>query len=587
MTSDFIRVWAPRAASVTLVLPAEDRTVPMQPEPNGWWVGPPLAPGTDYAFSLDRGPARHDPRSPWQPGGVHAPSRVYDAGAFPWPADDWAGRDIRGSVVYEIHVGTFTQEGTLDAAIERLDHVVDLGVDMVELMPLAAFAGRSGWGYDGVALYAVHEPYGGPAALQRFVAAAHARGLAVCLDVVYNHLGPSGNYVGEFGPYFTGRHRTPWGEGLDIDGPEARAVRDFVIDNAVRWFSDFRIDALRLDAVHALADDSERHLLAELSDTVADLARRLGRPLSLVAESDLNDARMVTPTRDGGLGMQAQWADDVHHAIHALMTGERQGYYVDFGTLAVLERVMTRVFVHEATYSTYRRRVWGAPVPDDIDGHAFVVFASNHDQIGNRGLGDRPSSVLTDGQLAIEAAVVLAGPYTPMLFMGEEWGARTPWQFFTDHAEPALAEAIREGREREFSEFGWDELYGGEVEVPDPQTRATVEASRLDWTEPTQPGHARLLAFYRDLIALRRRVPDLASGDRSRTTLDYDDGARWFTLHRGGCAVVANLAPVPTDVPLVGAEGRDVLLAWEPVARAGDVVSLPGHAVVVLGPRQG
>lgn len=587
MTSDFIRVWAPRAASVTLVLPAEDRTVPMQPEPNGWWVGPPLAPGTDYAFSLDGGPARPDPRSPWQPEGVHAPSRVYDAGAFPWPDDDWAGRDIRGSVVYEIHVGTFTQEGTLDAAIERLDHVVDLGVDMVELMPLAAFAGRSGWGYDGVALYAVHEPYGGPAALQRFVAAAHTRGLAVCLDVVYNHLGPSGSYVGEFGPYFTGRHRTPWGEGLDIDGPEARAVRDFVIDNAVRWFSDFRIDALRLDAVHALADDSERHLLAELSDTVADLARRLGRPLSLVAESDLNDARMVTPTRDGGLGMQAQWADDVHHAIHALMTGERQGYYVDFGTLAVLERVMTRVFVHEATYSTYRRRVWGAPVPDDIDGHAFVVFASNHDQIGNRGLGDRPSSVLTDGQLAIEAAVVLAGPYTPMLFMGEEWGARTPWQFFTDHAEPALAEAIREGREREFSEFGWDELYGGEVEVPDPQTRATVEASRLDWTEPAQPGHARLLAFYRDLIALRRRVPDLASGDRSRTTLDYDDGARWFTLHRGGCAVVANLAPDPTDVPLVGAEGRDVLLAWEPVARAGDVVSLPGHAVVVLGPRQG
>lgn len=587
MTSDFIRVWAPRAASVTLVLPAEDRTVPMQPEPNGWWVGPPLAPGTDYAFSLDGGPARPDPRSPWQPEGVHAPSRVYDAGAFPWPDDDWAGRDIRGSVVYEIHVGTFTQEGTLDAAIERLDHVVDLGVDMVELMPLAAFAGRSGWGYDGVALYAVHEPYGGPAALQRFVAAAHARGLAVCLDVVYNHLGPSGSYVGEFGPYFTGRHRTPWGEGLDIDGPEARAVRDFVIDNAVRWFSDFRIDALRLDAVHALADDSERHLLAELSDTVADLARRLGRPLSLVAESDLNDARMVTPTRDGGLGMQAQWADDVHHAIHALMTGERQGYYVDFGTLAVLERVMTRVFVHEATYSTYRRRVWGAPVPDDIDGHAFVVFASNHDQIGNRGLGDRPSSVLTDGQLAIEAAVVLAGPYTPMLFMGEEWGARTPWQFFTDHAEPALAEAIREGREREFSEFGWDELYGGDVEVPDPQTRATVEASRLDWTEPAQPGHARLLAFYRDLIALRRRVPDLASGDRSRTTLDYDDGARWFTLHRGGCAVVANLAPDPTDVPLVGAEGRDVLLAWEPVARAGDVVSLPGHAVVVLGPRQG
>lgn len=574
-------VWAPSARSVRLVLPSQDRTVNMHEDGDGWWAGPDLAAGTDYAFSLDGGPSRPDPRSAWQPDGVHGPSRAFDPAEFAWP-DGWAGQDVRGAVTYEMHVGTFTTDGTFDAAIQRLDHLADLGVQMIEVMPVAAFPGRAGWGYDGVGLYAVHHPYGGPAAFQRFVAAAQSRGMGVCLDVVYNHLGPDGNYLAEFGPYFTDRHTTPWGPGVNLDGPDSRAVREFITGNALRWFTDFRIDALRLDAVHALADDSERHILAELSDATADLAGRLGRPLSLVAESDLNDPRMVLPTDQDGLGMTAQWADDVHHALHALMTGERHGYYVDFGTLGVLEHALTEVFVHRSTYSTYRRRVWGAPVPEEVDGHAFVVCAQNHDQVGNRGLGDRPSRVLTDGQLAIEAAVILTSPFTPMLFMGEEWGARTPWQFFTDH-NPDLGELVREGRQREFGDHGWDVLYEDDVEVPDPQSPATVEASRLDWTEPSVPSHARLLAFYRSLIAVRRTSAEIAGGDRSRTRLDTDDDGRWFVVHRGDVAVVVNLSTDALEVPVADAATREVLLAWEGGPRGADAVTLAGHDVAILG----
>ena len=594
------RVWAPAARLVDLVLPNTDpshrptghpRVMPLERAEDGWWVSGPLTlpHGTDYWFSVDGGDPRPDPRSPWQPSGVHGPSRTFDPPRFDWSDAGWQGRDVRGAVVYELHVGTFTPEGTLDAAAARLDHLVGLGVDMVELMPVAAFPGVHGWGYDGVALYAVHEPYGGPAALQRFVDAAHGRGLAVCLDVVYNHLGPSGNYLGVFGPYFTDRHHTPWGSAVNLDGPDAGQVRAFVVDNALRWLSDFHIDALRLDAVHALVDDSPRHLLAELADAVADLAHEAGRPLSLVAESDLNDPTMVTPTGDGGLGMTTQWADDVHHAIHAFLTGERHGYYVDFGTPEALAKALTSVFVHDGWWSTFREQHWGRPVPADVDGHRFVVFASDHDQVGNRALGDRPSARLDDGGLAMAAALVLCSPYTPMLFMGEEWGARTPWQFFTDHAEPELADAIREGRTAEFGGHGWRDLYGGHVDVPDPQSPATVAASRLDWDEPRRARHARLLAWHRDLIALRRRVPDLASGDRTSTAVEH--GEDWLMLRRGSVRVVMNLADEPRRVTLTRDDPDDatvgapeILAAWAPATLYRDEIEIPGRAVVVLRP---
>ena len=365
-------VWAPAASTVDLVLSGDDvdgpagceRRLPMIARPGGWWTleVPGAGHGTDYAFSLDAGPARPDPRSPWQPGGVHTASRVFDTSRFRWTDTAWSGRDIRGSVIYELHVGTFTPEGTLDAAALRLGHLVGLGVDVVELMPVAAFDGRWGWGYDGVALYAVHEPYGGPAALQRFVDAAHGVGLAVCLDVVYNHLGPSGNYLEEFGPYFTDQHETPWGAAVNLDDDGRLQVRRWVCDNALRWLQDFHVDALRLDAVHCLVDESRWHLLAQLSDEVAALSAQLRRPLSLVAESDLNDPGMVEPTAEGGMGMTAQWSDDFHHALHAALTGERQGYYVDFGSLGTLARTLTRVFRHAGDRSTFRGGVWGHPV---------------------------------------------------------------------------------------------------------------------------------------------------------------------------------------------------------------------------------
>ena len=593
------RVWAPTAQRVDLHHGAsgtEPQVTPLQRSDGGWWAAPaPLPDGTDYAFAVDGGEPRPDPRSSWQPHGVHGPSRIFDTSRHRWADAAWPGRDVRGAVVYELHIGTFTSEGTLDAAQERLDHLVDLGVDMIELMPVAAFPGVHGWGYDGVALYAVHEPYGGPAALQRFVEAAHLRGLAVCLDVVYNHLGPSGNYLSVFGPYFTDRHHTPWGSAVNLDGSDAGEVRAFVIDNALRWLRDFHVDALRLDAVHTLVDDSEQHVLAELAESVDRLSREVGRPLSLIAESDLNDVAMVTPVGSDGLGMTAQWADDVHHAIHAVMTGETHGYYVDFGSVEALAKVLTGAFLHDGGWSTFRGAPWGKPVPAGTDGHRFVVFSSNHDQVGNRALGDRPSQHLTGGGLAGAAALVLTSPFTPMLFMGEEWGARTPWQFFTDHSEPELVDGIRRGRTAEFGGHGWAELYGGEVDVPDPQAPSTVEVSRLDWDEPARAEHRRLLDWYRTLIAVRRSESDLAGGDLASTSVRHDADHGWVVVHRGSVRVVVVLGDSPATVDLVdprdpegsdGNEGSDVsvrvLAAWDQVHVKGTTLTLPGRSVAVI-----
>ncbi|ROR74300.1 malto-oligosyltrehalose trehalohydrolase [Bogoriella caseilytica] len=558
--SQTLRVWAPAAQHAELLLgaPGSAERSAMVAEDGGWWRSADvLAPGTDYAFSLDGGPALPDPRSPWQPHGVHEPSRTFDAAAHRWQSEDWAGRSALGSVMYELHIGTFTEAGTLDGAIERLYHLVDLGVETVELMPVNAFPGTRGWGYDGVALWAVQESYGGPAALQRFVDAAHQRGLAVCLDVVYNHLGPDGNYLAQFGPYFTDQHSTPWGPAVNLDAEGAHEVRQFVIDCSLRWMRDFRIDALRIDAVHALRDDSPRHILSELADHTAALSEDLGRPLTLIAESDLNDPVMVTPTGDGGFGMDGQWADDVHHALHSYLTGEQHGYYSDFGSAQILAKALTGVFVHDGSYSSFRGQHWGAPVPESISGHRFVVFDQNHDQVGNRALGDRPSQALSPGELAASAALLLLGPYTPMLFMGQEWGARTPFQYFTDHRGD-LGEAVRQGRTAEFGTHGWAELYGTEdLTVPDPQSEQTFRDSTLDWQEADQPGpHAELLDWYRQLIALRRAEPDLSSGDRTATTCHWGEG--WLVMRRGDIEVAVNLPRGET--PPVG-EGT-ILAEW-------------------------
>ncbi|HYJ76821.1 MAG TPA: malto-oligosyltrehalose trehalohydrolase [Kineosporiaceae bacterium] len=570
-------VWAPRASAVDLVLAASGQKLPMTRGDDAVWVidVEDAGHGTDYAFSLDGGAPLPDPRSGRQPHGVHEPSRVFETARHDWQDAGWRGRSALGALFYELHIGTFTPQGTLDAAAERLDHLVDLGVDVVELMPVAAFDGRWGWGYDGVDLYAVHEPYGGPAALQRFVDAAHAKGLAVCLDVVYNHLGPSGNYLASFGPYFTGKHSTPWGDAVNLDDEGSEHVRRWIVDNALRWFRDFHVDALRLDAVHALVDESARHLLAQLSDETAALSDELGRPLSLVAESDLNDPRMIEPTGDGGLGMTAQWSDDLHHALHSWLTGETQGYYVDFGSVDVVARTLTQVFRHAGDFSTFRGADWGRPVdPARHHGHRFLGYLQDHDQVGNRATGDRISAAISPGRQAAGAALYLTSAFTPMIFMGEEWAASTPWQYFTDFPDPDLGAAVRDGRRAEFAEHGWDA-----EDVPDPQDPATREASVLDWAEPGKDPHARMLAWYRALVALRRSEPDVQDDDL-RDVRAEATGPDRLVVRRGRFTLLVNLGTEPAefDVP----DGGEVVLAWERVEPAGGRVSVPPDAVVLI-----
>ncbi|RFU40569.1 malto-oligosyltrehalose trehalohydrolase [Actinomadura logoneensis] len=584
-------VWSPSARNVAVALTAPDDpvTVPLAPAGDGWWTAdvPGAGHGTDYGFLLDdRDEVLPDPRSAWQPRGVHAPSRVYDHDRFRWTDGAWRGRPLAGSVLYELHVGTFTPEGTLDAAAARLDHLVELGVDAVELMPLAAFSGHHGWGYDGVCLWAVHEPYGGPDALKRFVDTAHARGIAVVLDVVYNHLGPSGNRLRDYGPYFTDAYATPWGDAVNFDQAGSDGVRAFMIENALMWLRDFHLDGLRLDAVHAIRDQRAVHVLEELSAAVDALAARLGRAPFLIAESDLNDPRVITPREAGGHGVSAQWDDDVHHALHALLTGERQGYYVDFGATRTLAKALTSAFVHDGGYSTYRGRRHGRPVDRArTPAHRFVVSLQNHDQIGNRAAGDRLSgpdgSGLPLDRLKIGAALLLLGPFTPMLFMGEEWGASTPWCYFTDHREPELGRAVTEGRRREFADHGW------RGEVPDPQAVDTFRRSVLDWTEPEAGRHRELLEWYRALIALRRARPEFTDPDLTRVRVET--GERWLVMRRGGLRVAVNLGDDPLDLGpgrLVLASGKVTETpAPAPAERAAGgegVISVVADAVAVV-----
>ena len=571
------RVWAPTATSVELDLSGDRR--PMQRDGEDWVLRVEEAShGTDYAFVVDGGSPTPDPRSRWQPYGVHGPSRVYHHDSYTWSDSDWTGRALPGGTVYEMHIGTFTGEGTFDAAVGRLDHLVDLGVTHVEVMPVAAFPGRHGWGYDGVHLWAVHEPYGGPDGFKRFVDACHERGLGVVLDVVYNHLGPSGNYLSVFGPYFTEKHHTPWGAAVNLDDERSGPVRRWIIGNALQWLRDYHVDALRLDAVHALVDETARHVLEELSAEVDALAAHVNRPLTLIAESDLNDPRMVTPREAGGLGIHAQWSDDFHHALHALLSGERQGYYGDFGSISTLAKTLTEVFLHSGTWSSFRGRVHGRPVDRErTAGWRFLGYLQDHDQVGNRATGDRISANVPTERVLVGAALVLTSPFTPMLFMGEEWAASTPWQYFTDHEEPELAEAVRQGRRREFAEHGWSE-----DEVPDPQDPATVERSRLDWSEVDDEPHRRVLAWHRDLLRLRREVPDLTDPRLDRVRVDHDEDERWLVVHRGGCRVAVNLAEESREVP-VDLPAPSVLLASGDVkVGAGGAVLLPPSSVAVL-----
>ncbi|MFE9421714.1 malto-oligosyltrehalose trehalohydrolase [Kitasatospora sp. NPDC006697] len=531
------QVWAPSAGRVEVEV--DGTPFAMTAAPGGWWHATAPA-GQSYGFRLDGAPARPDPRSPRQPDGPDGLSRTVDHGAFHWSDTPWHGRPLAGAIVYELHIGTFTPAGTFAGAEQHLDHLVALGVDFVELMPVCPFPGTYGWGYDGVAPWAVHEPYGGPEGLKRFVDAAHRKGLGVILDVVHNHLGPSGNHLPAYGPYFTDRHHTPWGSAVNLDAPGSDEVRAYFRESALSWLRDYRIDGLRLDAVHALVDDRALHFLEELAGAVDELSVAVNRPLFLVGESDLNAPRITDPRQAGGYGLTAQWSDDFHHALHTAVTGESQGYYADFAEdpLAALARVLTRGWFHDGTWSSFRARHHGREFPLPY-GHRLLGYAQTHDQIGNRAIGDR----LTIPQLALAVPLVLSSPFTPMLFMGEEWGASTPWAYFTDHTDPELAEAVRQGRRREFAAMGWSE-----EDVPDPQARATVLGSTLDWSEPRSGEHAELLAWYRDLIRLRKSSPDLTDPDLRRVRVEYDSAEGWLRLHRGRFQITVNFSDKPVDV---------------------------------------
>jgi maltooligosyltrehalose trehalohydrolase len=549
-------VWAPDHERVRIRLDGVDHE--MSRGDGGWWHTE--LTGTDYAFLLgDDDTPLPDPRSAWQPEGVHQPSRVYDHDAFAWTDRSWTGRALPGAVLYELHIGTFTEAGTFDAAIERLDHLVELGITLVEVMPVNSFDGVYGWGYDGVLWGAVHEPYGGPDGFKRFVDACHARGLGVVLDVVYNHLGPSGAYLDRFGPYFAGQ--SDWGPALNLDGPGSDEVRRYVIDNALGWLRDFHVDGLRLDAVHALTDRRATHLLEELAVRVEELAAAVRRPLTLIAESDRNDPATVTPREAGGYGLHAQWSDDLHHSLHVALSGETDGYYTDFGAPGALARTLREVFFHAGTYSSFRGRTHGRPVDlRRTPGHRFLAYLQNHDQVGNRATGDRLSASVSPGRLACGAALVFCSPYTPMVFMGEEWAASTPWQFFASFPDPELGEAVRQGRRREFGRHGW-----GEEEVPDPMDPATFRRSKLNWAEPGLPGHGEMLELYRSLITLRRERPELADPRLDGFTVRCAPDDSWILVQRGDLRLVCNLGVAKTSVPLDG-RPEGVLLSWGEVA---------------------
>ncbi|HEY4269775.1 MAG TPA: malto-oligosyltrehalose trehalohydrolase [Galbitalea sp.] len=573
-------IWAPSARSVALRTTAGD--IQLRRSDDGYWhAAEGLPPGTDYSVVVDGGREFPDPRSLRQPHGVHSASRVFDPAAFEWSDASWTGRQLAGGIIYELHVGTFTPEGTLDAAAGRLDHLVDLGVDFVELLPVNGFNGTHNWGYDGVLWYTVHEGYGGPESYQRFVDACHARGIAVLQDVVYNHLGPSGNYLPEFGPYLTDESANTWGASLNLAEP---AVRRYILDNAALWLREYHVDGLRLDAVHALVDTSSKHILQELAEETDALSAHLGRPLTLIAESDLNDPKLIMPREARGYGLTGQWSDDYHHALHVALTGETDGYYADFVSLAALAKTATRGFFHDGTYSSFRGRDHGHPIDPEVPTWRLVTYSQDHDQIGNRAVGDRLAATLDYGQLAIAAVLTLAGPYTPMLFMGEEWGASTPWQFFTSHPEEELGRATAEGRIAEFERMGWDPDV-----VPDPQAPSTFHASKLDWSEAGDGDHARLLQLYRALALLRRDVPELSDPRFSHLDASFDDAERWLRLDRGRVSILVNFADAPRDVPVAGpaaaaaAAGTVILFATDgDVTLSSAHVALPPHSAAIL-----
>jgi maltooligosyltrehalose trehalohydrolase len=569
-------VWAPRAGTIEVKVGKE--RFALAKKERGWWSGEIATAGygTDYGFVIDGlEPALPDPRTQWQPNGVHGESRVVDHALFAWSDSGWQAPPLSSALIYELHIGTFTPEGTLKAAESHLDYLKDLGVTHVELMPIANFPGKRGWGYDGVDLYAPFNAYGEPGDLKRFVNECHGKGLAVLLDVVYNHLGPVGNYLEKFGPYFTGNHSTPWGGAVNFEEAGATEVRRFLIDNALMWLRDYHMDGLRLDAVQAFNDRSAIHFLEQLAGEVKRLEATLGKHFVLIAESDLNDPRLVKAEEAGGYGLDAQWSDDFHHALFSVISGERAGYYADFGSLAALAKSLRSVFVYDGNYSEYRGRNHGRQVVG-LSGHRFIGFVQNHDQVGNRAQGERVSHEAGVGRAKIAAALVLTSPFVPMLFQGEEFGASAPFLYFTDYEDPELGRLISEGRKKEFVAFGWSP-----DQIPDPQDEQTFNQSKLNWAELGDPPHASLLQWHKDLISLRRSRSELSDGNLNAVQVRFDEEARWLVLERGKLRIACNLGNAPVDVEMGNA--AQLLLASDDSAHLnGARIELGPDSVAVV-----
>ena len=585
------RVWAPNLTSLAVrVMGGNEgepsRTIPMRQSSDSEFVAtvPQVGAGADYVYVLDGERERPDPVSRWQPGGVHAPSRVVDPASFRWSDQGWSGIPLRDFIIYELHTGTFTREGTFESMIPRLPYLRDLGITAIEIMPVAEVPGNRNWGYDGASLYAPQSSYGGPTGLKKLVDACHQHGLAVVLDVVYNHLGPEGNYLPEFAPCFTDTHHTPWGKAINFDGPESDGVRRFIIDNALYWLTEYHVDALRLDAIHGIYDFGARHILDELSQAFQDQARRLQRQAWLIAESDLEDVRIINPRAKGGYAFDAQWHDDFHHALYALLTGQREGFLMDFGAVANLSKSVTEGFVFDWKYSHYRRRHYGSS-SKDRPGEQFVGFIQNHDQVANTSRGKRLSSLVSSGQQKLAAVLTLSSPFLPLLFMGEEYGETAPFLYFTSFDDPGLAAAVTAGRKKELGS------HYSESEFADPQAPGTFEHCKLDWSKTEVSPHAEILRLYRDLISLRRRHLSLANCRKELTEVQFNEQRKWLLMKRSdpsgsGALLVFNFSSEAQSIPVLDSDHSWRLALWtgdaiygggsgpRPVERPGSVSQL-------------
>lgn len=595
------RVWAPNLTSLAVrVMGGNEgeppRTIPMRQSSDSEFVAtvPQVGAGADYVYVLDGERERPDPVSRWQPGGVHAPSRVVDPASFRWSDQGWSGIPLRDFIIYELHTGTFTREGTFESMIPRLPYLRDLGITAIEIMPVAEVPGNRNWGYDGASLYAPQSSYGGPTGLKKLVDACHQHGLAVVLDVVYNHLGPEGNYLPEFAPCFTDTHHTPWGKAINFDGPESDGVRRFIIDNALYWLTEYHVDALRLDAIHGIYDFGARHILDELSQAFQDQARSLQRQAWLIAESDLEDVRIINPRAKGGYAFDAQWHDDFHHALYALLTGQREGFLMGFGAVANLSKSVTEGFVFDWKYSHYRRRHYGSS-SKNRPGEQFVGFIQNHDQVANTSRGKRLSSLVSSGQQKLAAVLTLSSPFLPLLFMGEEYGETAPFLYFTSFDDPGLAAAVTAGRKKELGS------HYSESEFADPQAPGTFEHCKLDWSKTEVSPHAEILRLYRDLISLRRQHLSLATCRKELTEVQFNEQRKWLLMKRSdpsgsGALLVFNFSSEAQSIPVLDSNHSWRLALWtgdaiygggsgpRPVERPGPVsqLSLAGFEAAIL-----